>query len=175
MAEPSTRSGSATRPGTRTAPATSVPRNARWAWWVTLPIALAGLGVSTYLTYVHFNNPAALPCSASGVVDCLKVTTSSQSEIFGHIPVAVTGLAYFFVMTLLMTPWAWRAANPWIGWLRLAGALSGVGMVLYLVYVEAVQLKALCLWCTGVHILTFLLFLAVLTAYLLRPIDPYAD
>jgi uncharacterized membrane protein len=47
--------------------------------------------------------------------------------------------------------------------------------VLYLVYVEAVQLKALCLWCTGVHILTFLLFLAVLTAYLLRPLDLTAD
>jgi uncharacterized membrane protein len=74
-----------------------------------------------------------------------------------------------------MTPWAWRSANVWLGRLRLAGAISGVGMVLYLVYVEAVQLKALCLWCTGVHILTFLLFVSVLTAYLLRPIDPYTD
>jgi uncharacterized membrane protein len=147
----------------------------RWAWWLTLPIAIAGLAVSTYLTYVHFHNPALLSCPNTGVVNCLKVTTSSQSEIFGHIPVAVTGLAYFFVMTLLMTPWAWRAANPWVARLRLAGSVSGVGMVLYLVYVEAVQLKALCLWCTGVHILTFLLFLAVLTAYLLRPLDSYAD
>jgi hypothetical protein len=28
------------------------------------------------------------------------------------------------------------------------------------------------LWCTGVHIVTFLLFLTVLAAYLLRPLDP---
>jgi uncharacterized membrane protein len=148
---------------------------AAWAWMVTLPIALAGLGVAAYLTYVHFHNPASLSCPNTGVVNCLKVTTSSQSEIFGHIPVAVTGLAYFFVMALLMTPWAWRSTNVWVSRLRLAGAVSGVGMVLYLVYVEAVQLKALCLWCTGVHALTFLLFLAVLTAYLFRPIDGYTD
>jgi uncharacterized membrane protein len=148
---------------------------AAWAWMVTLPIALAGLGVAAYLTYVHFHNPAALSCPNTGVVNCLKVTTSSQSEIFGHIPVAVTGLAFFFVMSLLMTPWAWRSTNVWVSRLRLAGAVSGVGMVLYLVYVEAVQLKALCLWCTGVHVLTFLLFLAVLTAYLFRPIDAYTD
>jgi uncharacterized membrane protein len=172
MAEPR----AATRPAaTRTAHAPAAAAGPRWAWWLTLPIAVMGLGVSAYLTYVHFTNPAQLACPATGVVNCLKVTTSSQSEIFGHIPVAVTGLAYFFGMTLLMTPWAWRAANPWIARLRLAGAVSGVGMVLYLVYVEAVQLKALCLWCTGVHILTFLLFLSVLTAYLFRPIDPYAD
>jgi uncharacterized membrane protein len=144
----------------------------RWAWWLTLPIALAGLGVSSYLTYVHFNNPKQLSCPATKVINCLKVTTSSQSEIFGHIPVAVTGLGYFFVMTLLMTPWAWHASNVWISRLRLAGAVAGVGMVLYLVYVEAFQLKALCLWCTGVHVLTFLLFLAVLTAYLFRPLEP---
>jgi uncharacterized membrane protein len=174
VAEPKARA--AARPAARPEQAApTVAPNARWAWWLTLPIALAGLGVSTYLTYVHFNNPAQLSCPNTGVVNCLKVTTSSQSEIFGHIPVAVTGLAYFVVMTALMTPWAWRSANLWVGRLRLAGAISGVGMVLYLVYVEAVQLKALCLWCTGVHILTFLLFLSVLTAYLFRPIDPYAD
>jgi uncharacterized membrane protein len=75
-------------------------------------------------------------------------------------------------MTALVSPWAWRAANPWIGRLRLAGAVSGVGMVIYLVYAEAVQIKAICLWCTGVHIVTFLLFLTILAAYLLRPLDP---
>jgi uncharacterized membrane protein len=75
-------------------------------------------------------------------------------------------------MVALVSPWAWRAANPWIGRLRLAGAISGMGMVCYLVYVEAVQLKAICLYCTGVHIVTFLLFLSVLAAYLLRPLDP---
>lgn len=144
----------------------------RWAWPVTLPISVVGLGLATYLTYVHYTDPKQLYCSDTGTVNCLKVTTSSQSMIFGHIPVAVTGAAYFVVMTALVTPWAWRAANPWLSRARLAGAVAGIGMVLYLVFVEAVQIKAICLYCTGVHILTFLLFLAILTAYLFRPLEP---
>jgi uncharacterized membrane protein len=44
-------------------------------------------------------------------------------------------------------------------------------MVGYLVFVETVQLKAICLYCTAVHIVTFVLFLAVLAAYLFRPLD----
>lgn len=139
---------------------------------MTLPLAVIGLGLSVYLTYAHFNTSVVLSCPASTHINCLKVTTSSQSEIFGHIPVALTGLAYYVVMLALVTPWAWRAKNPWIGRLRLAGAISGVGMVCYLVYVEAVQLKAICLYCTGVHATTFVLFLAILAAYLLRPLDP---
>jgi uncharacterized membrane protein len=153
-------------------PSTQVERAPKWAPLVSFPLALIGLGISIYLTIEHFRGNTNLSCPASAHINCLKVTTSSQSEIFGHIPVAVTGLAYFVVMTALCSPWAWRAANPWIGWLRLAGAVSGIGMVVYLVFAEAVQIKAICLWCTGVHIVTFLLFITVLAAYLLRPLDP---
>lgn len=158
----------ATTTRTRPRPTSSSPR---WAWFATLPVSVLGLAVASYLTYVHFTNPKQLSCPDTGVVNCLKVTTSGQSEIFGHIPVAVTGLAYFVVMTALVTPWAWRSASQWLSRLRLAGVVSGIGMVCYLVFVEAVQLHALCLWCTGVHVLTFLLFLGVLAAHLLRPLD----
>jgi uncharacterized membrane protein len=144
----------------------------RWAPWVSLPLTLIGLAVSIYLTAKHFQHTPLAGCSEGGTVNCTKVTTSPQSEIFGHIPVAVTGLVYYVAMVALTTPWAWRAANPWIARLRLAGAISGIGMVVYLVYVEAVQLKAICLYCTGVHVITFLLFLAILAAYLLRPLEP---
>jgi uncharacterized membrane protein len=148
-------------------------RNVRWAAPLTFPLGLLGLGLSIYLTYLHFHHATTIPgCSESSHINCLKVTTSSQSEIFGHIPVALTGLLYYVVMAALVSPWAWRAVNPWIARLRLAGAVAGVGMVCYLVYVEAVQLKAICLYCTGVHVTTFLLFLSILAAYLLRPLDP---
>ena len=112
-----------------------------------------------------------LVCRASSHINCEKVTQSSQSEIFGHIPVSLAGAIYFFVMVVLVTPWAWRARSEWVMWIRLAGAIAGMGMVVYLVYVEA-HLKAICLYCTGVHIITFLLFLTILAAYLLRPLDP---
>jgi uncharacterized membrane protein len=149
----------------------TAPRNVSWAWPISFPLSLIGLGLSIYLTYTHYH-PAALVCKESSHVNCAAVTTSSQSEIFNHIPVAVAGLAFYAVIVVLMSPWAWRAASPWFGWLRLAGVISGVGMVCYLVFVEAVQIKAICLYCTGVHVVTFLLFLTVLAAYLLRPLDP---
>jgi uncharacterized membrane protein len=148
-------------------------RSVRWAVPISFPLALIGLIVSADLTYKHFSHSTNFQgCTEGGHVNCLKVTTSAQSEIFGHIPVAVTGLAYYVVMVALVSPWAWRAVNPWIGRLRNAGAVAGVGMVAYLVYVEVVQLKAICLYCTTVHGVTVLLFLTILAAYLLRPLDP---
>jgi uncharacterized membrane protein len=142
--------------------------NARWAWWLSLPLAVLGVADSAYLTYTHYH-PAALVCSRTSTIDCHKVTESAQSNIFGHIPVSVTGLVYFVVMALLMTPWAWQAGNEWVHRFRMAATAGGMGMVVYLVIAE-VQIGAICLYCTGVHILNFGLFLVVLAAYLLRPI-----
>lgn len=148
------------------------PRNVRWAAPISFPLSLVGLAISIYLTYAHYNTAVVLACPNTGHINCAKVTTSSQSEIFGHIPVALAGLLYFVALVALVSPWAWRMANPWVWRLRLAAAVAGIGMVCYLVYVEAVQLKAICLYCTGVHVVTFLLFLTILAAYLLRPLDP---
>lgn len=144
-------------------------RNVRWAWPVTFPIALLGLADSIYLTITHFE-PKALACSATGHINCEKVTESSQSEIFGHIPVAIVGLAFFVVVVAIMSPWAWKGGNLLLDRLRLAGITASMGMVIYLITVEA-HLHAICLYCTGIHVVTFLLFVATLAAYLLRPLD----
>ncbi|HWA66879.1 MAG TPA: vitamin K epoxide reductase family protein [Mycobacteriales bacterium] len=146
----------------------ATPVNARWAWKVTLPIALLGLADSIYLTYTHFH-PGALVCKASGHINCAKVTTSSESEIFGHIPVAIVGLVYFVLMTVLMTPWLWQVRNEWLHRFRLLATGGAMGMVIYLITVE-IHLKAICEYCTGVHIINFFLFFAVLAAFLYRPI-----
>lgn len=151
-----------------TVPDTDSPPNARWAWWYSFPLAVLGLADSAYLTYTHFH-PGALICKASGPVNCAKVTTSSESEIFGHIPVAIVGLVYFFFIALLMTPWAWQLRNEWVHRFRLAATGASMGMVIYLISVE-IHLKAICEYCTGVHVINFLLFFVVLAAFLLRPI-----
>jgi uncharacterized membrane protein len=33
--------------------------------------------------------------------------------------------------------------------------------ILYLIYTELITLRAICLWCTGVHITTFVLFVVL--------------
>ncbi len=119
--------------------------------------------MSTYLTVAHFTSAATLACPATATINCEKVTTSAQSEVFGIFPVAVLGLAYFVAMTLLDLPPLWRRADRRVHLLRLAGAVVGMGFVLYLLVAELYQIGAICLWCTSVHVLTFLLFLLVIT------------
>ena len=78
--------------------------------------------------------------------------------VFGVFPVAVLGLAFYVVVTALMTPWAWRIQRREVGPLRLAAMIAGMGFVTYLIYAEVVQIQDICEYCTGVHIVTFLLF-----------------
>jgi uncharacterized membrane protein len=105
----------------------------------------------------------ALVCSDNGAINCEKVTTSPQSEILG-IPVAMLGLAFFIPMIALCLPAAWRSADRRVHLARLALSITGVGMILYLIIAELFLIKAICLWCSGVHLVTFLLFVIVVTA-----------
>jgi uncharacterized membrane protein len=127
--------------------------------YVSLVLALFGLGDSTYLTVEHYTGSTTLACSDTGAVNCLKVTTSQWSHI-GPIPVAVFGLAFFVGMSVLCLPWAWqvRELDP----LRTLGAVVGVLSAIYLVWVELFQVDAICVWCTAVHVATLFLLAAVL-------------
>jgi uncharacterized membrane protein len=133
-----------------------------WFQLVTWILSLAGLGVSIYLTIAHFTDKKLLGCAESGVVNCTKVTTSPQSYVFG-IPVAVLGLAFFVAAVALMSPWGWRSARREVGLIRLASVVVGMGFVLYLLYAELFIIGSICLYCTSVHAITFLLFM--LTAF----------
>jgi uncharacterized membrane protein len=129
-----------------------------WVRWTSLVLSLAGLGVSIYLTIAHYTTTSILACSSKGFIDCAKVTTSSQSMVFGVFPVAVLGLAFYVFMVAVNSPWGWRMRIPLVWWARIGSVVAGIGFVLYLVYVEVIQLNNLCLWCTSVHVITFLLF-----------------
>jgi uncharacterized membrane protein len=133
---------------------------APWPALVTFGLCLAGIGISAYLTYVHFHNPTGLACPATGIINCAKVVTSSYSVIAG-VPVPVAGLLFFVGMAGLCSPWAWRSPQPVLRWVRMVGAATGVVTVAWLIYAELFRLDALCLWCTSVHVITVLLFIAV--------------
>ena len=158
------RNGAAAR-GTRTIEVRDEPAErgpAPWLQIATFVLALAGLGVSIYLTIAHFTESALAGCSESGLVNCTKVTTSAESYAFG-IPVAVLGLAFFVFGAVIMSPWAWRATRREIHLARIASLVVGIGFVLYLLYAELFTIGSICLYCTSVHVITFVLF--VLTAF----------
>ncbi|HVB43720.1 MAG TPA: vitamin K epoxide reductase family protein [Streptosporangiaceae bacterium] len=126
-------------------------------------LALIALGVSTYLTIEHYAN-ANPACPDTGLFNCVKVTTSQWSIVFGIFPVAVLGLAFYAFMAVINSPWAWRANGPaWlrpaIYWSRLGSICVGMLFVLYLIWAEVVQVGSICPWCTSVHVITFALFM----------------
>ncbi|HEY7633336.1 MAG TPA: vitamin K epoxide reductase family protein [Thermoleophilaceae bacterium] len=115
-------------------------------------IALIGLGIAGYLTYVHYAGLHPL-CLASG--GCEKVQSSHWSKL-GGIPVATLGLVgYAAILVLLFVP----------GEIGLAGsalvALVGFGFSIYLTYAELFKIHAVCQWCVASAVLMTLL--AVLT------------
>ena len=121
-------------------------------------VALAGVGVAGYLTWVHFDD-AALVCVAGG--GCETVQESEYAEIAG-VPVAALGLvAYSIVLGLV----AWDSPSA-----RLAAAtiaLVGLLFSMYLLVLQLFVIDALCVWCM-VNDVVIAPLLALLTALRLR-------
>jgi uncharacterized membrane protein len=129
-----------------------------------LVCCVAGLGVSIYLTLTHYTKVVSLVCSNNGAINCEKVTTSPQSMVFG-IPVAVLGLVFFVSMFVLVLPRIYERPELIIARVRLGSSIVGIGFVLYLLYCELFIIHAICLWCSSVHILTFIIFCLVVSGW----------
>ena len=153
-----TRAPSTNRP--RSGPATR-RRPPAWVPATSLGLSLVALAIASYLTVTHYNDPTALACPDTGIVNCTLVTTSSWSVLLG-IPLAVLGLVWAALMTGLTVPWAWRAEAPGVDRARLLASAAGAAMVLYLVYVELFRIGAICLWCTAMHVTAVCLFGVIL-------------
>ncbi len=107
-------------------------------------VAVAGLGVSGYLTAVRASggDPA---CVVGG--GCTTVQDSEYSELAG-IPVAVLGLvAYGTLLVAALLP------GPLGRALGLFTALVGVGFSAWLTYAELVLIEAICAWCVASAVL----------------------
>lgn len=126
----------------------------------TLVLSVFGVVVSVYLTIDHFSAETTLLCPANATLNCAKVTESAQSKFLG-IPVAVLGLAFFIGMVILTLPAMWRAGRK-VDLARLIVAGGGVAFVIWLVYAEIAIIRAICLWCTVVHVITVVIFLMLL-------------
>jgi uncharacterized membrane protein len=131
-----------------------------WLQVVSFVLAILGLAISAYETYAHFNGShlAGCPSGAGGTFNCTAVITSPQSMVFGVVPVAILGLAFYVAAVPLFSPLAWRIQRREVHVLRLVSIVVGMGFVMYLIYAELYQIGDVCEYCSGVHIVTFLLF-----------------
>ena len=130
--------------------------------YICFGLSLIGLAISVYLTIAHFTSSSILACPNTGTINCAKVTTSAQSY-FLKIPVAMWGLIYYLYLSLLNSPTGFR--NPKLRTLRLVSMVAGIAFVLWLISAELLIINSICLWCTSVHLVTVVLFGAVVYDY----------
>ena len=130
-----------------------------------LIVSIAGVGVSAYLTYVHYQ-PAALICTGSG--GCETVQDSSYAMLLG-VPVAVLGLGVW-IAALAMTIWNSELART----LTAALALGSLAFAAYLVILQLFVIDAICAWCM-VNDLVLVPALTVVALLRLRSADPRTD
>ena len=103
-------------------------------------VALAGLGIATYLTVVHYAGGEPVCAVAHG---CATVQQSDYAALAG-VPVALLGvLGYLGVLAALARDGeAWRTAAAFL-------SLAGLAFSGWLTYVEVGILDAICIWCVG--------------------------
>jgi uncharacterized membrane protein len=139
--------------GTTAPSVTSGDRRLRIA---ILVLALIGIGIAGYLTYVHYAGLKVLCLSSGG---CETVQSSRFAKL-GGVPVALLGLiGYIGILASL-------AIKTELG--RVAGfgiALIGFGFSMYLTYRELFTIKAICQWCvSSAMLMTVLVILTAIRA-----------
>lgn len=126
-------------------------------------LALVGLAVALYLTYVETTNTQAV-CGPVG--DCNEVQASPFAKLFGVLPVGLLGAIGYVAIVA-----AWIAGRFGTGfWSQLAPfailgmASFGVLFSIYLTYLELFIIRAVCIWCV-----TSAVIMAALLAFSVGP------
>lgn len=101
-------------------------------------LAVLGLGISGYLTYVHY---ADVQPFCTGISNCERVQTSDYAEVAG-LPVALVGVLGYvgILLASLRSARLFRAAAVYL-------ACVGFGFSAYLTWAELAEIDAICQWC----------------------------
>jgi uncharacterized membrane protein len=129
---------------------------------VAIVLAVIGLGVAGYLTYIHYEGIKPV-CGLGG--DCEKVQTSEWAYLAG-VPVALLGLIGYVV--ILATLFSEREEALVAGALV---ALVGFGFSAYLTYRELFTIDAICPWCVASAVIVTLLAILTTVRLLRTPSD----
>ncbi len=130
-----------------------------WVDWSIPIIAVIGLGVALYLTYVETTSAVAI-CGPVG--DCNSVQQSEYAKLFGFLPVGLLGV---FGYVAILLAWLYghlrhdalaRLAGPALFGMALFGTLFSI----YLTYLELFVIRAVCMWCVTSAVTITLLMLA---------------
>ena len=130
-------------------------------------VGVIGIGVAGYLTSVHYAN-VPLVCSSSGIVNCAEVLSSKYSVIPGtNVPITLPGIGFFLISLALAIAQYRRPRDEGLRRAHFGWACLGLLTVFYLVFVELVELKVICLWCTSIHLM--IVITLITTGWRLQP------
>ena len=129
-------------------------------------LTLVGIGIASYLTYVHYKGLSPICALNQG---CEKVQSSRYAKV-GGVPVPLIGLiGYLAIFVSLMV----RGELA-----RLATAVMTIGgfaFSVYLTSLELFQIHAICQWCVGSAIVMTSLAVLATIRVLRAPGDPELD
>jgi uncharacterized membrane protein len=143
---------------TRPTPPAATHSTTGFADAAVLLLALVGLGVAGYLTYVETQ---AVPAVCGPVGNCNAVQSSPYARLFGLVPVALLGAASYVAILAL---WLWqRLRHDWLARLVplaiFALALVGTLFSVYLTVLEPIVIHAVCAWCLSSSVIITLILL----------------
>lgn len=121
-----------------------------------------GIGVATYLVYVHYAGIKPI-CAVSG--GCELVQKSKWSEFLG-IPVADIGLGGYIAIfgSLLIFKGELNRLVP------MGIILAGFAFTCYLKYAEFFLVKAVCIWCMVSAVIMLALSIVSVWRYVRAPV-----
>jgi uncharacterized membrane protein len=121
---------------------------------VMIVLTVIGLGIASYLTYVHY---AGIKPACTAGESCTKVQTSVYSKLAG-VPVALMGLIGYIVILASLLVRETETSR----FATLVFTLGGFGFSAYLTYRELFSIHAVCEWCaTSAGIMTILMLMSV--------------
>ena len=124
---------------------------------VMIGLAVVGLAVAAYLTYVHY---AGIKPACTAGTSCIKVQTSEWSKLDG-VPVALLGLiGYVGILASLLLPDREETRLATLGL-----TLVGCGFSGYLTYRELFSIHAVCEWCASSAVILTILFVSAVVRY----------
>ncbi|MEI6610544.1 MAG: vitamin K epoxide reductase family protein [Deltaproteobacteria bacterium] len=132
--------------------------------WIIPPLALTGLAIAVYLSYVEVSETRAV-CGPVG--NCNAVQNSPYAKLFGILPIAVMGMIVYVAIILA---WLFRQFGPAL-FKRIAGlvifglAIFSVLFSAYLTFLEPFVIGASCAFClASAIVVTIILWVSMLPA-----------
>lgn len=121
-----------------------------------------GIGVATYLVYVHYAGIKPI-CAVSGGCELVQ---KSKWSVFLGIPVANIGLAGYIAIfgSLLIFKGELNRLVP------MGIILIGFAFTCYLKYAEFFLVKAVCIWCVASAVIMLLLSIVSVWRYVRAPV-----